>query len=73
VCVCVCVFRLGGGLFGDTYLGEWKSRNVAAKRITVGIHLTQTGASELEWIVDTVSLLRLVWQALAVRNSAMFY
>lgn len=27
--------RLGGGLFGDTYIAEWKGRKLAAKRIII--------------------------------------
>ena len=59
---CVDVlFRLGGGLFGDTYLSEWKNRQVAAKRITVRIHQNQQNmsTSDNDWIISQISNLRL--------------
>ena len=53
-------FRLGGGLFSDTYLAEWKTRVVAVKRLTVGIHQNQLNERDVIWIVHQLGRLRFV-------------
>ena len=53
-------FRLGGGLFGDTYLAEWNDRQVAAKRFTVGIHQNQLAEEDWRWLAAEVTYLRSV-------------
>lgn len=52
--------RLGGGVFGDTYMCEWKDRQVAAKRIAVGIHQGQMSTEDHQWLVRHVFRLRWV-------------
>lgn len=46
--------RLGGGLFSDTYLAEWKKRRVAVKRITVRVHQNQLTEADSGWIEKEV-------------------
>ena len=53
-----CDFRLGGGLFGDTYLAVWNDRNVAVKRITIGVHQNQLNEETFKWIHDEATFLR---------------
>ncbi|KAK2163334.1 hypothetical protein LSH36_81g01000, partial [Paralvinella palmiformis] len=50
--------RLGGGLFGDTYIADWKERTVAAKRITVGIHQNQLTDESYHWLMAEVKMMR---------------
>ena len=47
-------FRLGGGLYGDTYLGSWRDHKVAAKRITVGTH-KKLHEQSIHWFKHVVS------------------
>ena len=53
-----CDFRLGGGLFGDTYVAMWNDRNVAVKRITIGVHKNQLQDEHFEWMRDETAFLR---------------
>jgi hypothetical protein len=54
------ILRLGGGVFGDTYLADWKDRAVAAKRITAGIHADATDQNIEQYVVANTILLRFV-------------
>ncbi|ESN90661.1 hypothetical protein HELRODRAFT_189938 [Helobdella robusta] len=52
--------RLGGGIFGDSYLALWHKKKVVAKRIVVGLHGSQQSSSndaKCKFIVQSVSLL----------------
>ena len=49
--------RLGGGLFGDTYIGELGDTNISAKRITVGIHQGQWTDATRAWLCDVINKL----------------
>ena len=51
-------FRLGGGLFGDTYVAAWKDRSVAVKRITIGVHQSQLQDDDYDWMRDEAAFLR---------------
>ena len=53
-------YSLGGGLFGDTYLGELDDRQVAAKRLNVGVHQRQLTADDMTFMVEQVRRLRSV-------------
>jgi len=53
------MFRLGGGVFVDTYLSQWKKRRVAAKRLIVGSHCnTNSSNYSSDWIIEEVTYLR---------------
>ena len=52
------LFRLGGGLFGDTYVAVWKDKNVAVKRITIGVHQNQLQDEDYDWMRDEAAFLR---------------
>ncbi|CAH1773058.1 unnamed protein product [Owenia fusiformis] len=49
--------RLGGGLFADTYIGEWKERAVVVKRLTIGIHTYGLSGEDSEWLLNEVKIL----------------
>lgn len=46
--------RLGGGIYGDTYVGDVKGLKVAVTRITLNIHKNQVTADTLKWLKDEV-------------------
>lgn len=50
--------RLGGGIFGDTYVGEWTGVKVAVKRITLSVHKQQINTENLKVIREQVTYLR---------------
>lgn len=52
------IFRLGGGIYGDTYVGDVKGLKVAVTRITLNIHKDQITADTLTWLKDEVWFLR---------------
>lgn len=52
------LFRLGGGLFGDTYVAVWGDKNVAVKRITIGVHQNQLQDEDYDWMRDEAAFLR---------------
>ncbi|KAK3581369.1 hypothetical protein CHS0354_016213 [Potamilus streckersoni] len=49
--------RLGGGIFGDTYIAEWTEMQVTVKRITLSVHENQLSTEFLKWMKDEVWLL----------------
>lgn len=49
--------RLGGSIFGDTYIGEWTGLPVAIKRITLSVHENQLNLDNMKWLQDEVSFL----------------
>jgi len=54
----VVFVRLGGGIFGDTYMAEWTGVKVAVKRITLSVHSYQTEPRNLQPMVKLVAFLR---------------
>lgn len=54
------IYRLGGGLFGDTHVGEYSGLKVAVTRITVNIHDDQISSESLKALTDEVWFLRCV-------------
>ncbi|XP_071147665.1 uncharacterized protein [Mytilus edulis] len=46
--------RLGGGLYGDTYVGDVKGLKVAVTRITLNLHKEQKTSEMLQWLKDEV-------------------
>lgn len=46
--------RLGGSIFGDTYVGEWTGLPVAVKRITLSVHENQINLDNMKWLQDEV-------------------
>lgn len=49
--------RLGGSIFGDTYIGEWTGLTVAIKRITLSVHENQLNIDNMKWLQDEVRFL----------------
>ncbi|KAL4221104.1 hypothetical protein ACF0H5_019364 [Mactra antiquata] len=49
--------RLGGGIFGDTYLGEWTGITVAVKRVTLSVHEYQTNQENITEMQKHVAFL----------------
>ncbi|KAH3824632.1 RAF proto-oncogene serine/threonine-protein kinase-like [Dreissena polymorpha] len=49
--------RLGGGLFGDTYLGEWTGITVAVKRVTLSVHTYQSDREKIEGMQNDIAFL----------------
>ncbi|XP_014778896.1 probable serine/threonine-protein kinase drkC [Octopus bimaculoides] len=50
--------RLGGGIFADTFVGQWDSWTVAVKRLTLVIHPNQLSSSLIEWMKKEVNYFR---------------
>lgn len=46
--------RLGGSIFGDTYMGEWTGLTVAIKRITLSVHENQLNLDNMKWFQDEI-------------------
>ncbi|XP_052761083.1 fibroblast growth factor receptor-like [Mya arenaria] len=49
--------RLGGTIFGDTYVGDWTGIKIAVKRITLSVHKYQTDPQSLKPMQDLVAFL----------------
>lgn len=50
--------RLGGGIFGDTYMAEWTGMKVAVKRITLSVHKSQINTENIKGLQEQVRYLR---------------
>lgn len=49
--------RLGGGIFGDTYVGEWTGITVSVKRITLSVHKYQIDKENIGELRSQISFL----------------
>lgn len=49
--------RLGGGIFGDTYVGDWTGITVAVKRVTLSVHQSQISVQNIQGLQNQVSFL----------------
>lgn len=51
-------YRLGGGIYSDTNVGEYCGMKVAVTRITLNIHENQMSQETLNWMKEEIWGLR---------------